>query len=150
MDPHRDFLRLSHFWTSHLNICPLSTLWLCPDASLISLDSGETSQPWTTTVQGLTADLPLLGVPSTLAAKYPIPGHTELATDPYISLSSLPPSGRDLLPGRRYTVRLTTLSGPGGAEHPTESLVSAPLNVWTRKWTGTVSPCSPLSHLAPS
>ena len=38
----------------------------------------------------------------------------------------------DLLPGRRYTVRLTTLSGPGGAEYPTESLASAPLNVWTR------------------
>lgn len=38
----------------------------------------------------------------------------------------------DLMPGRRYTVRLTTLSGPGGAEHPTESLASAPLNVWTR------------------
>ncbi|XP_073928346.1 sushi, nidogen and EGF-like domain-containing protein 1 isoform X10 [Castor canadensis] len=37
-----------------------------------------------------------------------------------------------LLPGRRYTVRLTTLSGPGGAEHPTESLASAPLHVWTR------------------
>ncbi|XP_038939693.1 sushi, nidogen and EGF-like domain-containing protein 1 isoform X1 [Rattus norvegicus] len=38
----------------------------------------------------------------------------------------------DLLPGRRYSVRLTTLSGPGGAEYPTESLASAPLNVWTR------------------
>ncbi|XP_036028748.1 sushi, nidogen and EGF-like domain-containing protein 1 isoform X1 [Onychomys torridus] len=37
-----------------------------------------------------------------------------------------------LLPGRRYIVRLTTLSGPGGAEYPTESLASAPLNVWTR------------------
>uniref|UniRef100_A0A8C6S0V9 Sushi, nidogen and EGF-like domains 1 n=1 Tax=Nannospalax galili TaxID=1026970 RepID=A0A8C6S0V9_NANGA len=37
-----------------------------------------------------------------------------------------------LLPGRRYTVRLTTLSGPVGAEHPTESLASAPLHVWTR------------------
>lgn len=31
MGLHRDCLRLSHFWTSHLDICPLSTLWLCPD-----------------------------------------------------------------------------------------------------------------------
>ncbi|MEJ1283528.1 sushi nidogen and EGF-like domains 1 [Cricetulus griseus] len=38
----------------------------------------------------------------------------------------------DLLPGRRYIVRLTTLSGPGGTEYPTESLASSPLNVWTR------------------
>lgn len=90
MDPHRDFLRLSHFWTSHLNICPLRTLWLCPDASLISLDSGETSQPWTTTVQGLTADLPLMGVPSTLAAKYPIPGNTASHRPLYIPLFLAP------------------------------------------------------------
>ncbi|XP_048200335.1 sushi, nidogen and EGF-like domain-containing protein 1 isoform X4 [Perognathus longimembris pacificus] len=38
----------------------------------------------------------------------------------------------DLLPGRRYTVRMTALSGPGGAERPTESLASGPLHVWTR------------------
>ncbi|XP_071475575.1 sushi, nidogen and EGF-like domain-containing protein 1 isoform X1 [Marmota flaviventris] len=37
-----------------------------------------------------------------------------------------------LLPGRRYTVWVATLSGPGGAEHPTESLASVPLHVWTR------------------
>ncbi|XP_013363511.1 PREDICTED: sushi, nidogen and EGF-like domain-containing protein 1 isoform X2 [Chinchilla lanigera] len=37
-----------------------------------------------------------------------------------------------LLPGRRYTVWVATLSGPGGAEHPTESRASAPLPVWTR------------------
>ncbi|XP_042555612.1 sushi, nidogen and EGF-like domain-containing protein 1 [Dipodomys spectabilis] len=39
---------------------------------------------------------------------------------------------RDLLPGRRYTLRTTTLSGPTGAERPTESLASGPLHVWTR------------------
>lgn len=33
-------------------------------------------------------------------------------------------------------MRLTALSGPGGAEYPTESLASAPLTVWTRKQTG--------------
>ncbi|XP_012889103.1 PREDICTED: sushi, nidogen and EGF-like domain-containing protein 1 [Dipodomys ordii] len=38
----------------------------------------------------------------------------------------------DLLPGRRYTLRTTTLSGPTGAERPTESLASGPLHVWTR------------------
>ncbi|KAM5327344.1 sushi, nidogen and EGF-like domain-containing protein 1 isoform 1-T13 [Glossophaga mutica] len=37
-----------------------------------------------------------------------------------------------LLPGRRYTIRVTALSGPGGQEHPTESLASTPLHVWTR------------------
>ncbi|EGV95322.1 Sushi, nidogen and EGF-like domain-containing protein 1 [Cricetulus griseus] len=41
----------------------------------------------------------------------------------------------DLLPGRRYIVRLTTLSGPGGTEYPTESLASSPLNVWTQPTT---------------
>ncbi|XP_036757174.2 sushi, nidogen and EGF-like domain-containing protein 1 isoform X1 [Manis pentadactyla] len=37
-----------------------------------------------------------------------------------------------LLPGRRYTIQVTALSGLGGQEHPTESLASAPLHVWTR------------------
>uniref|UniRef100_A0A8C5KE78 Sushi, nidogen and EGF-like domain-containing protein 1 n=1 Tax=Jaculus jaculus TaxID=51337 RepID=A0A8C5KE78_JACJA len=37
-----------------------------------------------------------------------------------------------LMPGRKYTVWLTTLSGPGGMEPLTESLASAPLHVWTR------------------
>uniref|UniRef100_A0A8D2CR36 Sushi, nidogen and EGF like domains 1 n=1 Tax=Sciurus vulgaris TaxID=55149 RepID=A0A8D2CR36_SCIVU len=37
-----------------------------------------------------------------------------------------------LLPGRRYTVWVAALSGPGGADHPTESLASVPLHVWTR------------------
>ncbi|XP_015999698.2 sushi, nidogen and EGF-like domain-containing protein 1 isoform X2 [Rousettus aegyptiacus] len=37
-----------------------------------------------------------------------------------------------LLPGRRYTIRATALSGLRGQEHPTESLASAPLHVWTR------------------
>ncbi|XP_058521199.1 sushi, nidogen and EGF-like domain-containing protein 1 [Ochotona princeps] len=37
-----------------------------------------------------------------------------------------------LLPGRRYTVQVTTLSGFGGEEPPTESLASAPVHVWTR------------------
>nr|XP_031308460.1 sushi, nidogen and EGF-like domain-containing protein 1 isoform X5 [Camelus dromedarius] len=37
-----------------------------------------------------------------------------------------------LLPGRRYTIRVTALSGLGGQEPLTESLASAPLHVWTR------------------
>lgn len=37
-----------------------------------------------------------------------------------------------LLPGRRYTIWVTALSGLGGQERPTESLASAPLHVWTR------------------
>ncbi|XP_059559814.1 sushi, nidogen and EGF-like domain-containing protein 1 isoform X5 [Myotis daubentonii] len=37
-----------------------------------------------------------------------------------------------LLPGRRYTVRVTALSGLGAQERPTESVASAPLHVWTR------------------
>uniref|UniRef100_H0WH28 Sushi, nidogen and EGF like domains 1 n=1 Tax=Otolemur garnettii TaxID=30611 RepID=H0WH28_OTOGA len=37
-----------------------------------------------------------------------------------------------LLPGRRYTVQVTTLSGLWGEEHPTESLATAPMHVWTR------------------
>ncbi|KAM5271042.1 sushi, nidogen and EGF-like domain-containing protein 1 isoform 5-T7 [Hipposideros larvatus] len=36
-----------------------------------------------------------------------------------------------LLPGRRYTIWVTALSGLGGQERPTESLASAPLHVWT-------------------
>ncbi|XP_039084428.1 sushi, nidogen and EGF-like domain-containing protein 1 isoform X3 [Hyaena hyaena] len=39
---------------------------------------------------------------------------------------------RALLPGRRYTIQVTALSGLGGQEPPTESLASAPLHVWTR------------------
>ncbi|KAM9085432.1 sushi, nidogen and EGF-like domain-containing protein 1 isoform 7-T9 [Megaptera novaeangliae] len=39
---------------------------------------------------------------------------------------------RALLPGRRYTIWVTALSGLGGQEQPTESLASAPLHVWTR------------------
>ncbi|XP_066883443.1 sushi, nidogen and EGF-like domain-containing protein 1 isoform X1 [Kogia breviceps] len=39
---------------------------------------------------------------------------------------------RALLPGRRYTIWVTALSGLGGQERPTESLASAPLHVWTR------------------
>ncbi|XP_045875590.1 sushi, nidogen and EGF-like domain-containing protein 1 isoform X8 [Meles meles] len=37
-----------------------------------------------------------------------------------------------LLPGRRYTIQATALSGLGGQEPPTESLASTPLHVWTR------------------
>ncbi|XP_053072046.1 sushi, nidogen and EGF-like domain-containing protein 1 isoform X3 [Acinonyx jubatus] len=37
-----------------------------------------------------------------------------------------------LLPGRRYTIHVTALSGLGGQEPPTESLASAPMHVWTR------------------
>ncbi|XP_074254833.1 sushi, nidogen and EGF-like domain-containing protein 1 isoform X2 [Saimiri boliviensis] len=37
-----------------------------------------------------------------------------------------------LLPGRRYTIQLTTLSGLRGEEHPTESLATALAHVWTR------------------
>ncbi|XP_006875291.1 PREDICTED: sushi, nidogen and EGF-like domain-containing protein 1 [Chrysochloris asiatica] len=37
-----------------------------------------------------------------------------------------------LLPGRRYTVQAVTLSGIGPGEHPTESVATAPLHVWTR------------------
>nr|XP_058155717.1 sushi, nidogen and EGF-like domain-containing protein 1 isoform X4 [Dasypus novemcinctus]XP_058155718.1 sushi, nidogen and EGF-like domain-containing protein 1 isoform X4 [Dasypus novemcinctus] len=36
-----------------------------------------------------------------------------------------------LLPGRRYSVQVTTLSGLG-EEHPTESVPATPLHVWTR------------------
>lgn len=46
-------------------------------------------------------------------------------------------------------MRLTTLSGPGGADYPTESLASAPLNVWTRKQQA-VSAFSTLSPMVPS
>ncbi|XP_037706510.1 sushi, nidogen and EGF-like domain-containing protein 1 isoform X5 [Choloepus didactylus] len=37
-----------------------------------------------------------------------------------------------LLPGRRYSVRVVTLSGHGGEEHTAESVPAAPLHVWTR------------------
>ncbi|ELR52250.1 Sushi, nidogen and EGF-like domain-containing protein 1, partial [Bos mutus] len=39
---------------------------------------------------------------------------------------------RALLPGRRYAIWVTALSGLGGQERPTESLASAPVHVWTR------------------
>ncbi|XP_074172437.1 sushi, nidogen and EGF-like domain-containing protein 1 isoform X4 [Rhinolophus sinicus] len=41
-------------------------------------------------------------------------------------------SPRALLPGRRYTIWVTALSGLGGQGRPTESLASAPQHVWTR------------------
>lgn len=37
-----------------------------------------------------------------------------------------------LLPGRRYAIWATALTGLGVQERPTESLASAPLHVWTR------------------
>ena len=49
----------------------------------------------------------------------------------FLSLASLP--HRALLPGRRYAIWVTALSGLGGQEHPTESLASAPVHVWTRE-----------------
>ncbi|NWJ01616.1 SNED1 protein, partial [Crypturellus undulatus] len=38
----------------------------------------------------------------------------------------------DLQPGERYIVHVTTLSGLGSEDHPSESLASAPFHVWTR------------------
>ncbi|NXA41344.1 SNED1 protein, partial [Eudromia elegans] len=38
----------------------------------------------------------------------------------------------DLQPGERYIVHVTTLSGSGTEDHPSESLASAPFHVWTR------------------
>ncbi|NWY03551.1 SNED1 protein, partial [Nothoprocta ornata] len=38
----------------------------------------------------------------------------------------------DLQPGERYIVHVTTLSGLGTEDHPSESLASAPFHVWTR------------------
>ena len=49
----------------------------------------------------------------------------------FLSLASIP--HRALLPGRRYAIWVTALSGLGGQEHPTESLASAPVHVWTRE-----------------
>uniref|UniRef100_G3SSY9 Sushi, nidogen and EGF-like domain-containing protein 1 n=1 Tax=Loxodonta africana TaxID=9785 RepID=G3SSY9_LOXAF len=37
-----------------------------------------------------------------------------------------------LLPGKKYTIQVVTLSGLGPGEHPTESLATTPLHVWTR------------------
>ncbi|KAM9249345.1 sushi, nidogen and EGF-like domain-containing protein 1 [Dugong dugon] len=37
-----------------------------------------------------------------------------------------------LQPGRKYTIQAVTLSGLGPGEHPTESLATTPLHVWTR------------------
>lgn len=48
-------------------------------------------------------------------------------------LSPCPPHCRALLPGRRYAIWATALTGLGVQERPTESLASAPLHVWTRK-----------------
>lgn len=49
----------------------------------------------------------------------------------FLSLASIP--HRALLPGRRYAIWVTALSGLGGQERPTESLASAPVHVWTRE-----------------
>lgn len=49
---------------------------------------------------------------------------------------------RDLQPGERYVVHVTTLSGLGTEDHPSESLATAPFHVWTSEW---VSIC----HLLP-
>lgn len=49
------------------------------------------------------------------------------------AVESSPRLCRALLPGRRYTIQVTALSGLGGQEPPTESLASAPLHVWTRE-----------------
>ncbi|XP_071422106.1 sushi, nidogen and EGF-like domain-containing protein 1 isoform X6 [Pithys albifrons albifrons] len=38
----------------------------------------------------------------------------------------------DLQPGERYIVHVTTLSGLGTEDHPSESLSTAPFHVWTR------------------
>uniref|UniRef100_A0A8C8BQA9 Sushi, nidogen and EGF like domains 1 n=1 Tax=Otus sunia TaxID=257818 RepID=A0A8C8BQA9_9STRI len=38
----------------------------------------------------------------------------------------------DLQPGERYVVHVTTLSGLGTEDHPSESLATAPFHVWTR------------------
>ncbi|NXD01234.1 SNED1 protein, partial [Certhia familiaris] len=38
----------------------------------------------------------------------------------------------DLQPGERYIIHVTTLSGLGVEDHPSESLASAPFHVWTR------------------
>lgn len=41
---------------------------------------------------------------------------------------------RDLQPGERYIVHVTTLSGMGTEDHPSESLATAPFHVWTSEW----------------
>ncbi|XP_059586850.1 sushi, nidogen and EGF-like domain-containing protein 1 isoform X3 [Alligator mississippiensis] len=38
----------------------------------------------------------------------------------------------DLQPGERYIIHVTTLSGVGTEDHPSESLATAPFHVWTR------------------
>uniref|UniRef100_A0A7M4ES41 Sushi, nidogen and EGF-like domain-containing protein 1 n=1 Tax=Crocodylus porosus TaxID=8502 RepID=A0A7M4ES41_CROPO len=38
----------------------------------------------------------------------------------------------DLQPGERYIIHVTTLSGMGTEDHPSESLATAPFHVWTR------------------
>ncbi|XP_019369149.1 PREDICTED: sushi, nidogen and EGF-like domain-containing protein 1 isoform X3 [Gavialis gangeticus] len=38
----------------------------------------------------------------------------------------------DLQPGERYIIDVTTLSGMGTEDHPSESLATAPFHVWTR------------------
>lgn len=41
---------------------------------------------------------------------------------------------RDLQPGERYIIHVTTLSGLGTEDHPSESLATAPFHVWTSEW----------------
>ncbi|NXU79942.1 SNED1 protein, partial [Oreotrochilus melanogaster] len=41
-------------------------------------------------------------------------------------------NSRDLQPGERYIIHVTTLSGLGTEDHPSESLAVAPFHVWTR------------------
>lgn len=62
-----------------------------------------------------------------------------------LAARALPPSGcptfapshptfflhRDLQPGERYIIHVTTLSGLGVEDHPSESLATAPFHVWT-------------------
>ncbi|XP_038605122.1 sushi, nidogen and EGF-like domain-containing protein 1 isoform X2 [Tachyglossus aculeatus] len=38
----------------------------------------------------------------------------------------------DLLPGERYIIHVATLSGVGTEDHPSESLATPPVHVWTR------------------
>lgn len=41
---------------------------------------------------------------------------------------------RDLQPGEKYIVHVTTLSGLGTEDHLSESLATAPFHVWTSEW----------------
>lgn len=55
---------------------------------------------------------------------------------------------RDLQPGERYIVHVTTLSGLGTEDHPSESLATAPFHVWTSEW-GCLHPPRPLPLQGP-